>query len=56
MTQQCEVVGNIRDTSELQRIINGRLKDGWTLNSSYPVSGPGYIGVSYVAVFTKAKQ
>lgn len=54
MGAQCEVVGNIRSATELQKVINAWLKDGWTLNSTYPVSGPGYIGVSFVAVFTKA--
>lgn len=43
----------VHGTGELQRVINAYLKDGWTLVSSYPVSGAGYIGVSFVAVFTK---
>lgn len=47
------VVSNIRDTGELERILKSRLKDGWKLVSSFPVFGPGYIGVSFVAVFTK---
>lgn len=51
---QAAVVSNIRDARDLEKVINGRIKDGWTLVSSYPVSGPGYIGVSFVAVFTKA--
>lgn len=51
--QEGKVVSNIRDTGELERVIKACLKDGWTLISSYPVSGPGYIGVSFVAVFTK---
>ena len=48
-----KVVSNIHDTGELERTIKAYLKDGWTLVSSYPVSGPGYIGVSFVAVFTR---
>lgn len=48
-----KVVSNIRDTKELERTIKAYVKDGWKLNSSYPVSGPGYIGVSFVAVFTQ---
>jgi hypothetical protein len=51
--QESKVVSNIRDAGELERTIKSYLKDGWTLTSSYPVSGPGYIGVSFVAVFTK---
>jgi hypothetical protein len=50
---KCEVVANIRDATELQKVINAWLKDGWTLNSTYPVSGAGYVGVSFIAVFTK---
>jgi hypothetical protein len=51
--QESKVVSNIRNASELERTIKAYLKDGWTLVSSYPVSGAGYIGVSFVAVFTK---
>jgi hypothetical protein len=53
MSTRVEVVSNIRDTGELEKIIKSRLKDGWTLTSSFPVSGPGYISVSFVAIFTK---
>ena len=53
MPSESRVISNIRDTGEFERTIKSMLKDGWTLNSSYPVSGPGYIGVSFVAVFTR---